>query len=411
MFTRLFSVRVDDMKSLCFLFFTSFNIIISTIKKKHLQVVFHNLSFCSPFDFSRMYTMADYFSISRTCSRFDYLMIAITSVMFIAAYFITNMLFCPIWYVFHKNKKYLCENPPFLDGCWRIDALKSGLGNPRTELGLDYTDVEFNCGETFLTGNRTLRGWLIPNQNHDTHLCVVVCHGGGRDRRQHLRHVPHLHKCGAAVLLFDTQEHGLSDGNKRGVGWFTYEASDVYAACKYMKIVQNFENVVAMGSSFGGVGVITAAGHFDKPGKNQMIDAVIAENPPHSRLRFVRELIYQHGSILPSFVCELLSLFTILVISLRRRILFTPNPIDVVKNISPRPILITHGKEDTIVPFSHGMDLYDAALEPKSCLWVPNCDHTMVFNVDPNGWKRKITEVLKKVMKKAKRKPNIVDSK
>jgi len=311
------------------------------------------------------------------------------------------MLFLPIWYVYHKNKKRLCENPPYLEDSWRIDAKNNGLGNPKKELGLEYSDVEFCCGPTILSGNRKLRGWLIPNRNNDKKLCVVVCHGGGRDRRQHLRHVPHLYEQGAAVLLFDKQEHGLSDGNRRGVGWFTYEASDVYAACKFMKLEQKYEKVVAMGASFGGVGFLTAAGHYDEVGKNQIIDAVIAENPPHSRLRFVRDLIYQHAAPfkVPGIVIEILSFFTTIVISFRRGIISTPNPIDVVKKISPRPLLITHGEADSIVPVEHGIDLYKAALEPKSCLWVPKCEHCMIFNEDPKGWKIKTAELLSKVLK------------
>jgi len=344
--------------------------------------------------------MLENYALSQLDFWFNYFVITLTAGLLISAYLITDMLFHPIWYVFNKNKKQLCADPPYLDDCWRIDSKNSGLGDPKTELGLEYMDVEFMCGPTSLNGNRTLRGWLIPNRNRDTKLCVVVCHGGGRDRRQHLRHVPHLHDCGAAVLLFDKQEHGISDGNARGVGWFTYEASDVFAACRYMKLDRNYECVVACGTSFGGVGALTAAGHYDKAGKDQIIDAVIAENPPHSRHRFVRDLIYKNSSSfgVPSIVCEILSIFTIIVISFRRRILFIPNPIDIVKNISPRPLLILHGETDSIVPVAHGMDLFDAALEPKSCLWVPNCDHTMVFNADPIGWKRKTAELLAKVI-------------
>jgi len=330
----------------------------------------------------------------------DYLLFAVVVIFLIAAYSITDMLFRPIWYVYNKNKKKLCENPPFLEDSWRIDAANNGLGNPKKELGLEYINVEFNCGPTMLSGNRKLRGWLIPNRNRDKKLCVVVCHGGGRDRRQHLRHVPHLHEHDAAVLLFDKQEHGLSDGNQRGVGWFTYEASDVYAACKFMKQEQNFERVVAMGTSFGGAGVLTAAGYYDGTGKKQIIDAVIAENPPHSRLRFVRELIHQRASPfgVPNIVIEILSYLTSMVISLRRGVFLSPYPIDVVQKISPRPLLITHGEADSIVPLEHGLDLYEAALEPKSCLWVPKCEHCMIFNVDPKGWKIKTSELLKKAL-------------
>jgi len=73
----------------------------------------------------------------------------------------------------------------------------------------------------------------MGSPTHSKELCIVAVHGGARDRRQHLRHVPELQKMGAdndndngshcggpAVLLFDKQEHGLSDGNHRGIGKF-----------------------------------------------------------------------------------------------------------------------------------------------------------------------------------------------
>ena len=39
-------------------------------------------------------------------------------------------------------------------------------------------------------------------------ICVVCVHGGGRDRRAFLRHIPLFVKRGIPVLLFDFREHG-----------------------------------------------------------------------------------------------------------------------------------------------------------------------------------------------------------
>jgi fermentation-respiration switch protein FrsA (DUF1100 family) len=276
------------------------------------------------------------------------------------------------------------------------------LTDPKKDLGVDFENVEFPCGPFRLPGNQFLRGWHIPAKDPTiAELCLVICHGGGRDRRQHLRHVAQLRKHhNVAVIMFDKQEHGMSDGTGRGIGWFSYEGSDVYAACVFAKKKLNYKKVVAMGTSFGGVGVLTAAGHFDKAQK--VIDGVIAENPISSKYAFVREIVHSTAGvsyILPGFMRELLAWCICVVISWRRNSYGIPDPIEVVNNISPRPLLITHGEADSLVPFEHGMVLYDAAKKgPKEFLGVPGCDHCMIQHVDPVGWHRTTANVIRLVL-------------
>jgi hypothetical protein len=71
--------------------------------------------------------------------------------------------------------------------------------------------------------------------------------GGGRDRRQWLRHMPIFHKAGCTVLSIDCQEHGLSDGKGRRIGWATYERADAVAAAYHAKHVLGFERVILIG--------------------------------------------------------------------------------------------------------------------------------------------------------------------
>mmetsp|Transcript_28476 Transcript_28476/g.44294 ORF Transcript_28476/g.44294 Transcript_28476/m.44294 type:complete len:373 (-) Transcript_28476:134-1252(-) len=335
--------------------------------------------------------------------------ILVFSTFLIAGFAISDMLFRPSWYA-KQRKKRLIKTPPDYDGAWRIDEKRSGLNDPKMDLGLDFENVEFECGPIALPGNKLLRGWFIPppnakssKQQHD--LCVVVCHGGGRDRRQHLRHVPTLHNFGAAVLLFDKQEHGLSDGNERGIGWFSYEGSDMYAACRYAKINRQFQRVVSMGTSFGAAGALIASGHFDTAGKHQVIDGVIAENPPHGKYRFLRDVMHLHGAplFIPYLVREILAIAVYIAVTLRRgsasiTALQVPDPLQIMRKIAPRPLLITHGMKDTVVPFEHGLELFEEAMEPKDCLWVPDCVHTQIINYDFAGWERKVLRVLERVM-------------
>jgi fermentation-respiration switch protein FrsA (DUF1100 family) len=55
-------------------------------------------------------------------------------------------------------------------------------------------------------------------------------------------------------------------------------------------------------------------------------------------------------------------------------------PVDKFENIRKIgkiscPVLVIHGKKDTIVPFWHGEELYRKANEPKMHLWVEGADH------------------------------------
>jgi pimeloyl-ACP methyl ester carboxylesterase len=74
-------------------------------------------------------------------------------------------------------------------------------------LNIDYEDVEFTN-----PAGLVLRGWFVPASPkavRTTRLGMVCVHGGGRDRRAWLRHVPMFHNRGYDVLLFDFSEHGV----------------------------------------------------------------------------------------------------------------------------------------------------------------------------------------------------------
>lgn len=73
-------------------------------------------------------------------------------------------------------------------------------------MNLDYEDVQFTN-----KAGLVLRGWYVPGAaSADSHKLGIVCvHGGGRDRRAWLRHIPIFHNRGYDILLFDFSEHGV----------------------------------------------------------------------------------------------------------------------------------------------------------------------------------------------------------
>lgn len=52
-------------------------------------------------------------------------------------------------------------------------------------------------------------------------------------------------------------------------------------------------------------------------------------------------------------------------------------PVDVVKSISPRPLLIIAGDRDTIIPYESAVRLYEAAGDPKRMLTVRGGTHAI----------------------------------
>jgi uncharacterized protein len=57
-------------------------------------------------------------------------------------------------------------------------------------------------------------------------------------------------------------------------------------------------------------------------------------------------------------------------------------PIDVVAQIAPRPLLLIHGTEDSVIPVHHGREMFAAAGAPKQ-LWIcEGVDHCGAYFFD-----------------------------
>jgi abhydrolase domain-containing protein 17 len=61
------------------------------------------------------------------------------------------------------------------------------------------------------------------------------------------------------------------------------------------------------------------------------------------------------------------------------------------------PVLVMHGRADTIVPFSHGQALYETATTPKLSLWVEGADHNDFVDVAGERYSQMLIEFQKLV--------------
>jgi fermentation-respiration switch protein FrsA (DUF1100 family) len=154
-----------------------------------------------------------------------------------------------------------------------------------------------------------------------------------------------------SVFAWDYRGYGTSEG--RASEGTLY--SDVRAVYRYLVNELNTQpaKIILLGRSLGGAAAIDLAG-------SEEVAGVIAECPFTSAFRTV---------------------------SIMRLM-----PFDKFENIDKIdkvrcPILIMHGRNDTVVPFSHGEALFAKANEPKLNLWVDDAGHNDLFAVaDVKYW-------------------------
>ena len=258
-----------------------------------------------------------------------------------------------------------------------------------------------------------LRGWYIPvsheSKTRSTKVGLIAVHGGGRDRREWLPHLGYWNKAGLEVLMYDSSEHGLSDGTGEGLGFGFREQFDVIGAVRFAKRDLGWEKLICIGTSVGAASTLMAAG------RETLIDGVIAENPFYDYEPFFNK-IYRDFLVGGEFGGRDAAKFGVIV-SLLTRLSdllplehfitnissFTrwwigasgqPGPIDAVSAIAPRPIFFIHGEADLMIPTAHSRILYKKASEPK-LLWTPEKgQHADVLRLYPEEYPKRIVSFI-----------------
>lgn len=260
---------------------------------------------------------------------------------------------------------------------------------PETEAALPFEDVSFPTA-----GGKTLRGWLVPAST-PTELAIVTFHGAGGDRRSYLEQLSMLHELGAAVLMFDTREHGLSDGSGQGLGLAVREAEDGAAAVEEMRR-RGFGKVVAYGCSLGGSTAIVAAA------ANEGIDGIIVESSLASFEQYVADKADRRFGKLGLRVTGLSRLWGNAVVGMTRWRLGLAGyvkPEDVIAGIAPRPVLLIHGGRDAWVGPDHARRLVDATDQSADYWHIEDAEHCGGYAVATGEYRERVASFLEQIQR------------
>jgi pimeloyl-ACP methyl ester carboxylesterase len=201
-----------------------------------------------------------------------------------------------------------------------------------------------------------LHSWLFKSP--EAVATVIVLHGHGGNKHTVLPIAQMLYPR-YNVMLIDHRGHGESEGARTTIGY--EERIDVHAAVDYL-LDQGMGPVGIYGMSMGGATAILAAA------EDPRIVAIVADSP-YGRLRWaVGQVARLRGY--PGFLTAPVAYIGCLATALHLRSRMSSfDPVEVVHQLAPRPLLLTHGVEDDIVPVASAHALYEAAGAPKE-LWL-----------------------------------------
>lgn len=241
------------------------------------------------------------------------------------------------------------------------------LGFTPFETGVEWEDVRFPAAD-----GTPLGGWLLTRDHQAPAL--LAC-GGYRARRSDLLGISScLWRAGFTVLLFDYRGYGDEPGPVT-LGY--HELADAQAALRCLRERRPNARLGAIGFSMGAAIAIMLAA------REASVEAVLADSPFSSQREIVHLHVGRSFRVHPWPPLQLLArlLLNLVERRLSRRFGFRfadVHPLQDVRQMGPRPLLLIHGTHDPIIPIDHTervAAVARASAVPVETWFVPGAGH------------------------------------
>jgi fermentation-respiration switch protein FrsA (DUF1100 family) len=193
-----------------------------------------------------------------------------------------------------------------------------------------------------------LSGWWISHQDGQTHPTLLYCHGNAANLSL-LSEVSKLfYDFGFDALIFDYRAYGDSEGSKSDLSEKAVD-EDAMSAFQWLKDRGIDEKTIILwGQSLGSAVAAQLATQTHPAGL--ILEGAFPSIYDVCRFRYPWLLIF------PSMIHD---------------------QFNTIQYVTERtcPLLEIHGESDTIIPFALGEKVYQAAVDPKQWLPVPNMNH------------------------------------
>lgn len=173
----------------------------------------------------------------------------------------------------------------------------------------------------------------------DSSPTLLFMHGNAEDLGSVRSYLEELHSWGFGVFSYDYRGYGTSDGKPSVKNAY----ADADAAYRYLTETLNLtpDHIILYGRSVGSGSAVYLASKYPVGG-----------------------LILESGFISAFRVVLPCRVFPFDRFPNRKRM-----------HSVKCPVLVMHGRKDSIVPFEHGQILYELAREPKMSLWLDEAGH------------------------------------
>lgn len=201
------------------------------------------------------------------------------------------------------------------------------------ELGLDLEDVVFKSVDGL-----NLAGWYVPVENPK--FTLLFCHGNGGNIAHRLDSINIFHKLGLNCFIFDYRGYGDSRGKPSEEGTYL----DAMAAYKWLTEEKKTQasDIIIFGRSLGGTIAAQLAGKVEAR-------ALVVESAFTSYVEMGKEY-YPYMPV-------------------RWFARFSYRTIDYIRDVHC-PLMFIYSRNDEIVPYKFGLELYEAANEPKEFIEI-----------------------------------------
>ena len=213
-----------------------------------------------------------------------------------------------------------------------------------SDYDLEFEDVWFENGD----GIR-LHGWMIPAVTAEAVL--LFCHGNAGNISHRLDNVARLNRINISVFIFDYRGYGRSGGRITEQGLYRDSEAAYHVARDYAN--QHDLKTVIFGRSLGGVAAVHVAA--SNPCSGVILESTFTNLAAMARTHFLVPMV--EGMLTGRF-----------------------NSIDKIPDVKA-PLLFFHGDKDDIVPYRYGLELFEAAPEPKEFVTLEGAGHNDTYVV------------------------------
>ena len=216
---------------------------------------------------------------------------------------------------------------------------------PEKDYGFKHNEFELSNGK-----NHKLYGWFLtnPKQHLKKKNLYLVLHGNAENMTSHYRGVAWLIKRGDDVLIYDYREYGRSDGKANHTGVIHDTKLFLQHGIKYFH-QHHYNKLIIIAQSIGGI--VTLKALEELPIQSE-IDLLVLDSTFSSFKNIAFSVAKKNWFTWP------FSPFVYLFIS------DSQAPCKKQCNIKI-PTLVLHSKNDPIIPYKFGVELFNKLKQPK----------------------------------------------